>query len=38
MDLDSDALDLRRLKRLSRAMHLEVRLEAWRSRIDSKSE
>ena len=38
LDLDFDALDLRRLKRLSRAMRLEEPLQAWRSRIGSQGE
>jgi hypothetical protein len=38
LDLDLDALDLRRLKRLSQAMRLEEPLHAWRSRIGSQSE
>jgi hypothetical protein len=38
LDLDLDALDLRRLKRLSRAMRLEEPLQAWRSRIGSQGE
>jgi hypothetical protein len=38
LDLELDALDLRRLKRLSHAMRLEVPLQAWRARIGSQGE
>jgi hypothetical protein len=38
LDLDLDALDLRRLKRLSQAMRLEEPLRAWRSRVGSQGE
>jgi hypothetical protein len=38
LDLDLDALDLRRLKRLSRAMELGEPLQAWRSGLGSHGE
>jgi hypothetical protein len=38
LDLDLDALDLRRLKRLSQAMRLEEPLQAWRTGIGSRGE
>jgi len=38
LDLDLDALDLRRLKRLSQAMRLEVPLQVWRARVGSQGE